>query len=176
MAIDARITVGALTPVALRQIYTSGTVVARLRRALVNIDFAASSGEAGRTIAVYTVSHWHAKTAMLTYAVGALNRLALFAADRTRSVRIHVCGTFDARGRTVLRLEEVLGTLSARSESRIRVHARRTLSAATIATRRGWLVSECSSWTSLAVLVASNRRLAGVAVSGTLEARHETGR
>jgi len=79
LAIDARIAVGALTPIALWQIYTSGTVVARLRCALIDINLATSSREASRTIAMYTVSHWHAETAVLTHAIGALDRLALLA-------------------------------------------------------------------------------------------------
>jgi len=79
LAIDARIAVGALAPIALWQIYTSSTVVARLRCALIDINFAASSREASWTIAMYTVSHWHAETAVLTHVIGALDRLALFA-------------------------------------------------------------------------------------------------
>lgn len=113
---------------------------------------------------------------MLAYIVGALNGLAFLATYGARSVRVHVRGTLDAGGRAMLRLEEALGTLGARSESRVRVHAWRTLGPATISTRRGRLICKCASWTGLAVLVAAYRRLAGVAVPGTLQTRYQTGR
>lgn len=155
LAIDTGITVGALAPVRLRQVYASGTVVTRLGRALVDVDLAASAGEAGRAITVHAVSHRHAEATVLAHVVGTLNGLAFLAAHRARAVRVHVRGTFDAGGRAVLRLEEVLGALGTRGESRVRVHAGRAFGAATIATRSGRLIGERSSWTGLAVLVAS---------------------
>jgi len=88
-----------------------------LRRALIDVDLAVASGEPGRTEAVHAVSHGHAESTMLAYAVGTLNRLAFLAAYRARAVGVHVRGTFDAGNRAMLRLEEILGTLSARGES-----------------------------------------------------------
>lgn len=160
----------------MRQIDASSAVVTRLRRALVDVDLAASPGETGRTVTVHAMSHRHAETAVLAYVVGALNGLAFLATYGAGSVRVHVRGTLDAGGRAVLRLEEVLGTLGAGGESRVRVHSRGTLGATTIATRRSWLIRKRASWTGLTVLVTAYRRLAGVAVSGTLQARHQTGR
>lgn len=116
-----------------------------------------------------------AGAAVLAYVVIALDRLALLATHRAGPVCIHIRGALDASGRSVLRLEEVLATLAARGESCVRVHARRALGAATVATGRGRLIGERSGGTGLTVLVAADRRLAGVAISGTLETRHETG-
>jgi len=117
LTIDTGVAIGALTPVSLRQIYAGGPIVARLRRALVDVDLAAASGEAGRAEAMHAVSHGYAESTMLAYAVGTLNGLAFLAAHRTRAVGVHVRGALDAGNRAMLRLEEILGTLSARSES-----------------------------------------------------------
>lgn len=175
LTIDAGVAVGALASVALRQIYARGAVVTRLGRALVDVDLAASAGESGRAVAVNTVSHRMAEAAVLAHAVGALDRFALLAAHRAGAVRIHVGGTLDARGRPVLRLEEVLGALRARREPRVGIHARGALGAATIATGRRRLVRERTGRAGLAVLVAAYRRLARVAVSRTLQTGDETG-
>lgn len=175
LTVDAGVAVGALASVALRQVDAGCAVVARLGRALVIVDLAASPGEAGRAVAMHVVSHRHAETAVLADTFGALDGFARLADHRARSVRTHVGGTLDASGRALLRLEKVTRALGARRETRVGVHARRTFGAATLATGRGRLVGERASRTGLAILAASYRRLAGVTVSRTLETGHEAG-
>lgn len=174
LAIDAGVANRALASVALRQVEASGAVVARLRGALVDVDLAASAGESSWTDALDPVAHWHAEAAVLAYLVGALHHLALLTSNGARAISEGVRRTLDASGRAVLRLIEVLGTLGARGEPGAGVHAWRALGLTAILARCGRLIGERTGWTGLTVLVAAGRRLAGVAVTRTLEARHQT--
>ena len=176
LTVDPGIPVGALTPVTLRQVYARGSVVTRLRGTLVDVDLATPARKSSGAEALDTVTHRHAQASVLAHAVGTLHRLALFSTDRAWTVSVHVRRTLDAGGGTVLRLEEVLGTLCTRSQPRVGVHARRTLGSAPISTRCCRLVGEGPCRASLAVLVATDRRFSRVTVPGTLETRHETRR
>lgn len=125
---------------------------------------------------MHVVAHRYAETAVLADALGALHGLARLATHRARSVRVRVGRTLDAGGRALLMLEKVARALGARRETGVGVRARQTLGAATLAAGCGWLVGEGAGRTSLTVLAASRRRLAGVSVPRALEAGHEAGR
>jgi hypothetical protein len=80
LAVDAGVSWSALALVALRQIFAHAVVVARLRCALVDVGFAASSSESSWAEALNAVSHGHAKTTVLTSVFTASNRFAFFTA------------------------------------------------------------------------------------------------
>lgn len=176
LAIDARVSISTLTPVTLRQIYTSSSIVTGLGGTFVDIDFTSPSREASWAKTLNTMPHGHAKTTVLAHTVGALHRFALFSSNRAWTIRIHVGRAFDASGSSVLRLEEVLGTLGTRSQSRVRVHARRTFGSASISTRCSWLIGEGSSWTGLTVFVATHWWLSRIAVPRTFQTGDQTRR
>lgn len=115
LAVVSRVPKGALTSVPLRQVDTCRPVVARLRRALVDVDLASSPGEPCRTVALNSVTSGSAETSMLANVVSAGHGFAGFPSCRTCTIRVHARGTLDASRGPVLRLEEVFGTLSARS-------------------------------------------------------------
>ena len=174
LTVDTGIAVCALATIALRKIDASRPVVTRLRGAFVDVDFATSSGESGGTETLNFVAHLDTQSTVLTSAFGALDRFAFFVADRAGTVGVHFCWTFHAGGCTVLGLEEILRTLSARSETGIGVHAWWTLCTATIATWCRWLIRERSCWTSLTVFVTADWRIARVTVSRTLQTWYQT--
>lgn len=172
LAINSAVTRRTLTSISLRQIDASSSVVTWLRSAFIYINFATSSGETSRTETLHSVSHWYAKTSVLTCTFSTLNRFTFFPSTCSGSFGFHIRRTLLTRRLARLSLIKVSRTRSARCQTGIRIKSGRTFGSAIFLSGSRRLVRKTVSRARLTIFESACWRFSCVAVSRTLQTRY----
>jgi len=119
LAIESGVSILALALVSLGQVQACAAVEAGLGGALIDVNLAAASREAGGTEALDVVSHWDAEASVLAGAFSACSQSALLATSGTGVLSLHVGRTLETAHLSSLRLVEVAWTGCAWSQTSV---------------------------------------------------------